>query len=112
MHELSLAEGAVHLIEEAAEREGFSRVLVVHLAIGALSGVEVDALRLAFAAASRHTCVAGAALDITVVPGAGRCRRCAQEGPLASLLELCHRCEGPIMAVDGHRMRVTDVEVQ
>ena len=50
MHELSLAGGIVRLVEDAAERERFRRVSLLRLEAGALSGVEVRALRFALEA--------------------------------------------------------------
>lgn len=47
MHELSLAEGVLRLVEDAAQREGFARVQKLTLEAGALAGVEVRALRFA-----------------------------------------------------------------
>ena len=64
MHELSLAGSAVELIEATARREGFSRVRVVWMEIGALSCVEPDALRLAFEAAARGSCAEHARLEL------------------------------------------------
>ena len=45
MHELSLAESAVDLIEQAAVRDGFARVRTVFIEIGRLSCVDPEALR-------------------------------------------------------------------
>ncbi|MCK9214813.1 MAG: hydrogenase maturation nickel metallochaperone HypA, partial [Rhodoferax sp.] len=39
MHEMSLAEGVLQLIEDAARRDGFNKVSAVWLEIGQLSGV-------------------------------------------------------------------------
>ena len=44
MHEMSLAEGILQIVEETAAHQGFKRVTEVRLEIGALSGVEIEAL--------------------------------------------------------------------
>ena len=44
MHEMSLAEGVVQIIEDAAREQGFSKVKTVFLEIGWLSSVEPDAM--------------------------------------------------------------------
>jgi hydrogenase nickel incorporation protein HypA/HybF len=44
MHEMSLAEGILQICEDAAAREGCRRVTEVRIEIGALAGVEVEAL--------------------------------------------------------------------
>ena len=45
MHEMSLTESLVELIENEREKQGFSRVRTVRVAIGALGHVEADAVR-------------------------------------------------------------------
>ena len=44
MHEMSLAEGVLQLIEDSARQQNFSSVSMVWLEIGELSGVEVEAM--------------------------------------------------------------------
>ena len=53
MHEMSLAEGVLQLIEDAARKEEFSRVTAVWLEIGQLAGVEVVAMKFCFDAVVR-----------------------------------------------------------
>ena len=45
MHEMSLAEGMLQLVEDGARRHAATGVTAVWLEIGALSQVEVDALK-------------------------------------------------------------------
>ena len=47
MHELSLADNIVRLVQEAAQREQFDAVVLLRLEAGALAGVELQALRFA-----------------------------------------------------------------
>jgi len=53
MHEMSLCEAVPQVIEEHAERHGFSRVKTVWLEIGVPSGVELEAMRFSFDAAKK-----------------------------------------------------------
>ena len=45
MHEMSLAEGVLQIVEDAGRTQGFSRVKAVILEIGQLSAVEPEAMR-------------------------------------------------------------------
>ena len=47
MHEMSLCEGILQILEEHAARQGFTQVKTVWLEIGALSGVDREAIRQA-----------------------------------------------------------------
>ena len=73
MHEMSLAEGVLQLIEDAARRDRFSKVSTVWLEIGELSGVEPEALAFCFDAVTRNTVAAGARLEIVTLHGQGWC---------------------------------------
>ncbi|MFA7282673.1 MAG: hydrogenase maturation nickel metallochaperone HypA, partial [Sterolibacterium sp.] len=50
---MSLAEGVLQLIENAARRENFARVKTIWLEIGQLSSVEPEALAFCFDAVTR-----------------------------------------------------------
>ncbi|MGB7988921.1 MAG: hydrogenase maturation nickel metallochaperone HypA [Candidatus Methylophosphatis roskildensis] len=112
MHEMSLAEGVLQIVEEAAREQGFTRVRAIRLEIGQLSSVEVEALRFCFDAVTRATLAEGARLEIDTVPGAGWCMMCSASVPLPALYEACPRCGGyQVQPTAGTEMRVKDLEV-
>ncbi|NJD08311.1 MAG: hydrogenase maturation nickel metallochaperone HypA, partial [Methylococcaceae bacterium] len=73
MHELSLCEGILKVLEEQAVVQNFSRVRTVILEIGRLAGVEIEALRFGFDAVMNESLAAGARLDIVETPGQAWC---------------------------------------
>ena len=81
MHEMSLAEGILQLIEEATRAEDVGRVSVVFLEVGRLASVEIESLRFCFDAVVRDSIAEGARLDISEVPGTGWCMDCSQSVP-------------------------------
>jgi hydrogenase nickel incorporation protein HypA/HybF len=112
MHEMSLAEGIVQLIEEAAVREGFSTVKVVALEIGRLSAVEPEALAFCFDAATRNSIAEGARLEIESVPGKGLCPQCGAETEIENLYDPCPTCAAyGLRITGGTEMRVKELEV-
>ncbi|MGM0672428.1 MAG: hydrogenase maturation nickel metallochaperone HypA [Pseudomonadota bacterium] len=112
MHEISLAEGILRIIEDQAANRGFRRVLRVRLEIGELAGVEVEALRFAFDAVKNNSRAQGAVLEIEAAPGEGWCMDCATTVPIASLYADCPACGGfRVRATGGMEMRVVDLEV-
>ena len=64
MHEMSLAEGILQIVEETARSHQAIRVRSVVLELGALSHVEEQALRFCFDAVTRGTVADGARLDV------------------------------------------------
>lgn len=113
MHELSLAGGVLRLVEQAAQREGFSRVQRLVLEVGALSGVEVRALRFALEAVAPGTCLQGCSIDIEEPPGEAWCMACSQRVPLAARGDACPQCGGwQLQPVGGTELRVRELLVQ
>lgn len=113
VHELSLAESAVALIEQAVEREQFKHVRRVRLEIGALSCVDPDALRFAWQSAALGSCAAEAELLMLTTPGLGECPACGQRSAMETLYDLCPHCDGvPLRVCQGTEMRVKDLDVE
>ena len=113
MHEMSLAEGVIQLIEDAAKTNNFTRVKTVWLEIGQLAGVEPEAMRFCFEAVAHGSIAAGANLEIDVTPGRGWCLDCAAEVPVAAQYEPCPQCGGYSVKVrSGTEMRVKELEVE
>ncbi|MCI1191889.1 hydrogenase maturation nickel metallochaperone HypA [Calidifontimicrobium sp. SYSU G02091] len=112
MHELSLAGGIVKLVEDAAVREHFKRVSQLRLEAGALSGVEVRALRFALDAVAPGTCLEGAVIEIEEPPGQAWCLRCAATVEIASRTDPCPVCGGhQIQPTGGTELRVLELLV-
>lgn len=112
MHEMSLAEGVLQIVEDAARDQGFAKVTAVVLEIGALSSVEIEAMRFCFDAVTRGSIAEGARLEVVGSPGAGWCMRCSKTVPLAALYEACPECGGyQIQVTSGTEMRVRELEI-
>lgn len=113
MHELSLAQGIVEIVTEAARSERFTRVTRVRVAVGALSAVEPDALRFGFEMASAGTVAEGAALAIEAPAGAGHCLACSSDVSIEQRGDPCPKCGShQVMVNGGDDLRVIDLEVE
>ncbi|MCL2524425.1 MAG: hydrogenase maturation nickel metallochaperone HypA [Betaproteobacteria bacterium] len=113
MHEMSLAEGVLQLVEETAQREGAQRVKLVVVEIGQLSSVEPEALRFCFEAVAQGGIARGAALEIVDVPGSGWCQPCAATVPMVASYAACPRCGGyQLQPTGGSEMRVREIEIE
>lgn len=112
MHELSLSQGMLEIIEQQAAVADFDRVRAVRLEVGALSCVERQALEFCFESVTRGSVAEGAALVITDVPGAAWCWDCEAVVPLARRGEACEHCDGYRLKVkDGEQVRIVELEV-
>ena len=112
MHEMSLAEGVLQLIEDAAHQQEFAKVTAVWLEIGQLSGGEVEAMEFCFEAVMRDSIADGARLEIIALPGIGWCMQCAMTVPMTEVFGECPQCGSHQMQVTGGtEMRVKELEV-
>lgn len=112
MHEMSLCEGVVELVEEEARKGGFSRVRAVVLELGVLGHVEPEAMLFCFEAVSRGTIAEGARLEIERIAGAGWCLDCARTVPLAERFGACPDCgRHHVQMTAGDELRVKELEV-
>jgi len=100
MHEASLAAGVLQLVEEAARREGFARVLTLRLVAGQLAGVDVHALRFAIEGLAAGTLLDGACLDIQEPPGQAWCLGCERSVSIGQRGDACPVCA-------SHRLQPT-----
>jgi hydrogenase nickel incorporation protein HypA/HybF len=113
MHEMSLAESVLQLIEDAAREQDFRRVHRVTLEIGRLAAVEAEAMRFCFDAVTRGSIAEGASLEIIDVPGTGRCDACGHTLEMQEPYGLCPKCgSARLQVIAGDRMRVKDLEVE
>ncbi|RFD21351.1 hydrogenase maturation nickel metallochaperone HypA [Komagataeibacter melaceti] len=112
MHEMSLCESLIDVIEESGQRENFSRVRRVRVEIGRFAGVEVEALRFGFDVVARGTVVEGAALELHEAPGRAWCFDCGTDVELLQRLDPCPHCGGTrLQPTGGTEIRIMDLEV-
>ncbi len=113
MHELSIAEDLIQLVEDTARRESARRVKTVVIEIGRLSTVEPDALAFAFDEVKRGGLAAEASLQLIDIPGAGCCRECGQTSPMDEIYAVCAHCGSRYVdPVAGQEMRVREIEIE
>jgi hydrogenase nickel incorporation protein HypA/HybF len=112
VHEMSLAEGVLQVIEDAALKQGFSRVRTVWLEIGQLAAVEVEAMRFCFDAVTRGSLAEGSRLEIVATPGSAWCMKCSGSVTVEALYDPCPQCGShQLQVTSGSEMRVKELEV-
>ena len=113
MHELSLCEGVLQVLEEYARKQGYTRVKTVWLEIGGLSGVEIEAMRFGFDVVTNGTLAEGAGLEIIELPGEAWCLQCAKTVPVKQRFDACPDCGSyQLQVTGGEEMRVKELEVE
>ncbi len=113
MHELSLTQSLIDIVEDYARREGFSRVNVLKLSFGRLAGIDPGALEFTFEIQSRGTKAEGARLEFDIRPAVLYCNVCEQESHSEGFLSLCPLCGGGevILAGGTEELKLLEMDV-
>lgn len=113
MHELTLCNNILQIIEEHAAREKFSRVKRVCLDIGILAAIEPEAMHFGFGVASSGTIAEGARLEISTVAAQGWCPACKARVSINHIEGGCPQCGGEQLRIEnGDEMRIRELEVE
>jgi len=113
MHELSIMESALDIALDRARNAGATRVHVIRLRIGALSGVVPEALQFAFESLRVGTAAQTAALVIEDVPARFWCAACNQEFESHDMFSDCPECHKPSGELRaGREMELASLEIE
>ncbi len=112
MHELTLAKELVDTVERIKVKENAVEVLSVTVTLGALSGVDADALKFAFPLAAEGTSLERTTLVTRESPAAIRCEDCGWEGPPDATCVCCGACgSSRIRLSAGREFLISSVEL-
>ena len=110
MHELSIAEGIIEIVERTAAANNVGRVKKVRVAIGELAGVDIPSLEFACVSVRKGGPAAEAELEIERPKGEAWCLDCAKTVPLERYGDPCPFCGGyRLAATGGTEMRVLEL---
>lgn len=114
MHELSLVNSLLAIVEDYARREGFSTVTSLHLSMGSLSCIDRQALQFAFDVQAKGTAAAGARLAIEVLPPTIYCFACEAEVRQLRFAAACPKCGSSEVVLTGgtEELRLLDMDVE
>jgi hydrogenase nickel incorporation protein HypA/HybF len=113
MHELSIATALVEQVQAAVSSEDGARVVRVTVRVGALSGVDPEALNLAFPIACEGTVVEGAELAIEHVSAEVECRSCGSRTAPPFPFFACESCGSvEVEIASGRDLLLQSVEIE
>ena len=112
MHEMSLCENILEILTEQAKTQAFSKVDLVRLEVGPLSGVEVDALRFGFDVVMRGSLAEDAKLEILCPEATAWCLPCGETVAISERYDPCPKCGShQLQITSGDALRIKEMEV-
>ena len=99
MHEVGIMHNILDHAIERAKHEGAQHINHVHMRVGEESGVEQDALALAFEVAKKGTIAENAQLEVEYLPVLCYCNNCNLDFHPTDLLYECPDCKQPYCEV-------------
>lgn len=112
MHELSIVKSIIDIAEQQARANDASTIDQIELEIGALSGIEMDALDFAWKEAVKHSMLADAERKINYIQGRARCMDCGTAFAIEQYYDACPVCGGHLLDIlQGKELRVKSLLV-
>lgn len=113
MHEISLCESIIKILEEQAPLQHYEKVKTVWLEIGSLACVEPEAMAFGFELVCRNTLAEGSRLEIIPVPASAWCLACGEQVMIGQRFDSCPLCGGLQLKISGgDEMRIKELEVE
>jgi len=112
MHELSIAYNIVEIVTRAVQKEKAMGVDSIHLEVGKISGVEIDALQFSLNIAKKETVLENAVVHIRRIDGKARCKECLNIFDVDDLYSSCPNCgKFSTEIIAGKELKVTSVDI-
>ena len=113
VHELSVAESILELVEQTATQHDAKRVSSFTLKVGELTAIVPEALRFAFEILSKGTRADGARIDIVTVPWRVACSACNRPYDVTGGLPACPSCGAHGGALlSGRELQLMEMNVE
>ncbi|HBF89002.1 MAG TPA: hydrogenase maturation nickel metallochaperone HypA [Bacteroidales bacterium] len=112
MHELSIAQSIVEIVEEEAKKQNATSVNKLILEIGTMSGIVVEALEFAMEEVIKNTCLSNAKIDIEEIKAIAVCEMCQTEFETFDLYSPCPKCNHLYSnIIKGKELRIKSIVI-
>jgi len=113
MHEMSIAQSLLEIVEDTLKENPHSKLKKVVVKVGELVAVVPDSLQFCYQALTADTPLEGSELVIELIPVAASCQDCRKEFKVDSFFFICPHCESTnVKILSGQELRVSELEVE
>ena len=112
MHELSIAQEIVNIVNQYVPEPNPNSIKSVKVIVGKMSNIVTDSLTFCFEAITSNTLLNGAKLEIIEQPVKIICAHCNKESEIESPLFTCPVCgNNQIKIISGTELRINEIEL-
>ena len=112
MHELSLTQSILQIANDEAARSGATQIKAIHLKVGALTGVQTEAIQFYLDTLSKGTVAEGVKLEAEHVPVGATCGECGRFFIVEDYDLTCPDCGAMAKITQGKELSVVSLEVE
>ena len=113
MHEMSIAQSILNIVDEYMTRENGQKLKEVAVEIGELVAVVPDSLTFCYEVLVEDTDYRDSALNIQIIPLKGTCTACSRSFKIKNYEFLCPHCQSTSLEIQGgQELRITHLEVE
>ena len=113
MHEFSLAQNIIEIVEETARKNKVGQVSGIELEIGTLSGVEIPALDMALESLREGSVIARAKITKIIIQAEAECNQCGHRYMPDDYLAPCPKCAAwGARIISGKELRVKSITAE
>lgn len=112
MHEMSIAQNIVEIVEEILQGQDGSTVSKVFVKIGELVAVIPESLEFCYSAITTGTKLEKSKLVIEEIPVQVRCKKCEKLFRVKQFVFRCPNCNGTdLETISGRELTISEIEV-
>jgi hydrogenase nickel incorporation protein HypA/HybF len=112
MHEMSIAQSIVDIVEKELSSHGVEQLTAVNIAVGKWAAVVPEQLAFCFSMLTMDTNMAGAILNIREVPLGYTCSACGEKFTSEGMAIVCPKCGATNIALTaGRELTIESIEV-
>jgi hydrogenase nickel incorporation protein HypA/HybF len=113
MHEMSIAQSLINILQEEMAKHGASTLRSVRLSIGEMSAIVPESLSFCFEIITQDTPLEGAKLLMDRIPLKGYCPACDQSFDIKDFVFVCPVCgSSQIETIEGQELSIVEMEVE
>ena len=113
MHELSLAQNIIEIVEQAVPAEERANIESVRIKVGELSNITVDSLLFSLEVITSGTPLGNAKFPVEYIPLKVICKDCNKEFNNQFTIIVCPLCNGKNTEVlSGTELMISEIEIK